>query len=244
MKTINWLGRHEIHIPEYIQSVANWDVYAYWEKCRWDSIEANLHIGDKVLDIGTEHGWMSVVLARLVGERNVSLFEPSTEFWPNIRAIWEANDLTAPEYAWQGFVGATNSPEPPVCVSNDWPTCSIGPLVDGMAYRYLHSVKDVLLNQCITIDAWVELTNSTPTAISIDVEGAELDVLTGAQRVLDTIHPLVWVSLHPDLMERDYGTTPEDVREFLGGLGYELRHLGTDHEEHHLAFHPAGRTPK
>lgn len=237
MKTINWLKRHSINIPDEIQSVANWDVYDYWEKCRWDSIEANLHSGDKVLDIGTEHGWMSVVLARLVGEHNLSLFEPSSEFWPNIRAIWEANDLTAPEHAWQGFVGAITSPEPPSYVSNSWPVCSIGPLVDGMAYRYLHNIKDVLLNQHITIDAWTELTGSTPNAISIDVEGAELDVLVGAKRVLDTAHPLVWVSLHPDLMGRDYASTPEDVKEYMSGLGYQMDLLCTDHEEHWMCRH-------
>ena len=73
-----------------------------------------------------------------------------------------------------------------------------------------------------------------PTALTIDVEGAELLVLWGAEKTLAENSLKVWVSIHEDLMERDFGRTTHEVHTFMEGLGYSGEHLATDHEEHYF----------
>ena len=78
---------------------------------------------------------------------------------------------------------------------------------------------------------------AAPHAITIDVEGAELEVLRGASSILRIVHPLVWVSIHPTMIGQ-YDATREDVLEYMASYGYAATHLGTDHEEHWLFTPP------
>ena len=72
-----------------------------------------------------------------------------------------------------------------------------------------------------------------PSAITIDVEGAELLVLRGAQKTLKENNVKVWVSIHPDLSQKDYKKSKNDLLEFMEKIGYQSELLGIDHEEHH-----------
>ena len=58
-----------------------------------------------------------------------------------------------------------------------------------------------------------------PELIKIDAEGAELDVLQGARKVLCVHRPLVIVAIHPDPL-RMLGTTPRQVVEFMASQNY------------------------
>jgi hypothetical protein len=63
-------------------------------------------------------------------------------------------------------------------------------------------------------------------------------VLQGAEHTLVEHHPQIWVSIHPDLMMRDYGDQPHELYGYLGRRGYTGKHLATDHEQHwHFHFH-------
>jgi FkbM family methyltransferase len=62
-----------------------------------------------------------------------------------------------------------------------------------------------------------------PALIKVDVEGGELEVLLGAQRVLAEHHPIL-------ALEHQYGRRADPARtlrihDLLGGLGYELRSI-------------------
>jgi hypothetical protein len=45
---------------------------------------------------------------------------------------------------------------------------------------------------------------------------------------------MCWISVHPDLMARDYGVTPDHVLNFMASLGYTHEYLGADHERHYF----------
>jgi FkbM family methyltransferase len=67
--------------------------------------------------------------------------------------------------------------------------------------------------------------------VKCDVEGAELLVLRGAEKLLRCSAPVLLLSVHP-LALPDYGHSRESVEEYLKSLGYEIRILAVDHEEH------------
>jgi FkbM family methyltransferase len=83
----------------------------------------------------------------------------------------------------------------------------------------------------------------TPGLLKIDVEGAELLALRGADAVLGRHRPVVIVAIHPEPM-RMLGTTPRQLVEYMTGLGYAGKTLdGRDADDpgfEELIFRPAG----
>lgn len=230
-------------------SVADWDGPSHWERERLASMQANLHPGEVLFDIGVEHGWLSTVYGSFVGHENMVLVEPSPEMWPDIRKTWAANQFPDPLYAFVGFAGAHNIDDPKVAMRSvkgkrsvkfAWPECARleGPESGPMAYRIMGKHTEVPVT---TVDRIVELTGIIPNALTIDVEGAEWEVLRGAHDTLVTHRPKLWVSVHPDLMEKDFNPRPDGepflIEEFFAWVeshSYKRVYLGTDHEQHHV----------
>lgn len=75
------------------------------------------------------------------------------------------------------------------------------------------------------------LSPSQPILMKIDVEGAESLVLAGATTFLKTHHPVMLLSLHPDMIV-NFSTTADDILGGIRTLGYKTQLLGVDHEEH------------
>jgi FkbM family methyltransferase len=76
-----------------------------------------------------------------------------------------------------------------------------------------------------------ELTQAGPVLLKSDIEGAELFMLRGAKQFLLKRNAYLLISVHPTILPR-YHQSPEDVRQFLTGIGYKIHVLGVDHEEH------------
>lgn len=222
----------ELYVPD---NVAEWDAVAEdspWEKVRFDSMLSILRPGDVLYDVGSEHGWISAIYAQHVGGENMVLVEPSPDFWPNIRGCWESNELGMPIATAEAFCGAQNVR--PSMHAMSWPASSVGPECPAMAYRHLNHHAELI--PTVTIDWLSVMTGKPPKGITIDVEGAELGVLKGAEGVLLNDLPHVWISVHPDLMTKDFGTTRDELIEYLDSVQYHWKLLGIDHEQHFYAW--------
>jgi FkbM family methyltransferase len=79
-----------------------------------------------------------------------------------------------------------------------------------------------------------------PVLVKCDVEGAELLVLRGAEKFLTHSAADVLLSVHPDAL-LNYGHSRLEVQAFVNKLGYHVRILATDHEEHWWCEHKQKR---
>lgn len=219
--------KYTLTLPE---PLASWDVFDYWEKERIASMEQHLKRGDVLFDVGTEQGWCNLVYAQIVGPENMVLIEPTKEFWPNIRATWEKNELPMPKALLSALVSDKWTEGAHINFPHEWPEESNGPLIDKNKYQYIHDNTEGITE--IPLDDWVVNAGVVPDAITMDTEGSELLILKGAENTLTEHRPKLFISIHDDLAERDYGVKPGEVIDYLTSLGYTAEYLATDHERH------------
>lgn len=237
-KQVPYLRQGETRNYDYTlwlnEPLASWDVWDYWERERIESMREHLKKGDILFDIGTEQGWCNLVYAKMVGPENMVLIEPTPEFWPNIQALWEKNYPSIKPLACLNALASDktrNAYSPSVVFpKNMWPGESEGDIIDRNSYKYIAQDGDTIPQ--IKIDDYVELSGIVPAALTMDTEGAELLILKGAEKTLRNYKLKVWVSEHDDLSKRDYDIDPDDIKNYMAGLGYSGEILSTDHERH------------
>lgn len=230
-------------LPEHRAARPEWP---WWEKPRLDSMWRNLNPGDVLFDIGTEEGDQSALYARWVDNPTdqyrpggIVLVEPNPKVWANVRAIFEANDIPAPLGCYVGFAGrAVRLGDGAWSEGGAWPACASGPMIGDHGFLNICERPEVRMT---TVDSLADSLLCTPDALTIDVEGAELEVLRGARDTLVHDRPLVWVSIHPEFIRDMYGETRDAVIGYMAELGYRHEHLAAEHEHHTLFWHPQGR---
>ena len=209
--------------------LADWDVFDYWERERFDHMRDNLQHGEVLFDIGTEQGWCNLIYADFVGPENMVLIEPTFEFWANIKKTWDKNYDVPPLACYWGLFDKSTRDDFDKGF-DIWGKAEAEQIIDRNKYQYIHESSSDITH--IQLDKYVDETGIVPDALTMDVEGAEFLILMGAKYTLQKYHPKLWISIHPDLGERDYNTKKEDVIGLLEAMGYVGEHLATDHEEH------------
>lgn len=180
-----------------------------------------------VLDIGASLGEWSALAATLVGSENVHVFEPNLASWQNIEKIFKLNRLGITAGVFPGFAANVDKFDTELLInarSRRWPVATKGPT----DFEHLLNPKNLPM---IKLDTYCRDLNVAPAVIKIDVEGAEGDVLRGAQKVLEEYRPLVFLSLHPWALS-DFGDSKSGLLRWLEEKGYNCTLLAVDHEEH------------
>lgn len=204
-----------------------------WERERIASMHVNLCDTDTLLDVGAESGDMTALFAGWV--ESVVVVEPNPVAWPNIKATFDANNIPAPLAHWVGFVADTARGDSTGPYGPGWPGCVDGPLTAATGFRDIANPADVTATAATTIDALIRRLPEAPTAVTMDIEGAELHALRGAVEFLDEYRPLLWVSIHPRALRQHHQLVPADVYQFLERHDYRVTHLADDHETHIMA---------
>ena len=146
----------------------------------------HIRAGDQVLDIGAAAGYYTLLSAKLVGNTGrVVSFEPDPNNLQFLRSHVEQNRLDqvtilpialADETGTARFGGGTGTGTGRLC--NDGPT--------EVAVRRLDDVA-----------AEMDL---RPRHLKIDVEGAEMAVLRGGQRLIEKYRPTIFLSTHEKIV--------------------------------------------
>jgi FkbM family methyltransferase len=230
-------GRWRLLLPKHRADRREWP---WWEATRLAAMADCILPGDVVWDVGAEEGDFPALWASW-GAR-VVMAEPNPKVWPNIKLVWEANDLRAPLLCYVGFLGAEHVDVTPdqaqrgLGPQTSWPLAASGEVIGDHGFCQLGERPDL---PTTTIDALVAWGVPAPTVITLDIEGSEHLALSGAIETLREHKPHVFVSIHPEFARHHYGLddSVEWHRGFFATLGYEETFLAIDHE-HHWWFSP------
>lgn len=182
--------------------------------------------------VGAYKGDMSALLS-LWGAK-VCNFEATPAFWSLIKETWELNDLTPAEFNFAGLVSDRTTIEPPFHPLRGWPKAVEVPYFEGkVGFSHLAESAGVLPE--IKLDDFYRLTDCKPDIITMDVEGSEFEVLRGAEKILDELHPVLFLSIHPEFMYANHGHYERDLHQYLWDHGYSRgEHIDYDHEHHYI----------
>lgn len=222
--------RWELSLPDHRDLGEWWDT---WEAERLASMHDELEEGDLVYYVGAEQGDMPALISSWGCD--LVLVEPVARVWPNMRAAWEANDLTPPVASFCGFAGDDLKRCSQSDVWSHWPPEAGGDVTDVEGFAHLWERDDLPVISLDALHDFIVIAQSkrvVPDAISIDVEGSELEVLKGAEGILLLHRPIVWVSIHPDFMRDLYWSSPVEVHALMEDLGYTGELLADTHEQH------------
>ena len=218
-----------------------------WEKERLNSIHKHISKHDIVYYVGAEQGEMPALIAKWGAE--VCVFEPNYSAWRSIYEAFKINKLPRPMGLFAMFVGNETNLEPknpdkailegkgwelvddPNSEFNNYPKYTTLELSKQSRFSELHNEKNGL--PIVKIDDVASHAKKGPTAICIDVEGAELEVLKGAENTLAVYKPKIWLSIHPAFLKDYWKTTENKVLKYLYDRGYEAELLADVHEKHY-----------
>ncbi|HYR08050.1 MAG TPA: FkbM family methyltransferase [Longimicrobium sp.] len=172
--------------------------------------EQLLRPGGVVLDVGANVGYYTLLASVLVGDAGaVHAFEPeprNAEFLRRHLRINGRRNVTVQQAAVSDYEGTARF--------EAGTGSGTGHLGDA----------GTLEVRTLRVDDYCAEHGLAPTAIKIDVEGAEMSVLAGAFDTLARHHPTIFLSTHgPELHAATLG--------FLGGMGYQLRPILGDRVE-------------
>jgi FkbM family methyltransferase len=199
--------------------------YGSWEPEVVRSIQYHVQSGTRVLDIGAQSGFYSLLLSRLVGpEGMVFAFEPLPA---NFRILEEnlslnsIQNVTVRREAVSDFSGDLSFEFP-----HEEASLIAGPLLES-------DNVGTFQVPAISLDDFVHQTGQPIQFIKMDVEGAETAVLRGGAQTLRTYHPSLVVELHHDHPQE--GLHP--AVPFLKELGYQIEWLNEVGYRSHIFAH-------
>ncbi len=227
-------GTFEITLPKHRADRPEWYTDKGWERHRLMSMHNNITNRDVMYYVGGEEGEM-VALCQMWGAE-VIIFEPNPKVWSHYPLLWEHNKLSKPLACITGFASNQNNDLIKI-YRNEFPPEANLEIEAAHGFKELHSEGDQYGQ--ITIDSCVyEQGLKPPTAISLDVEGSEWAVLTGAEKVLREHKPKIWLSGHPEFMIMYWNKYLWDLRYWIMQIGYKETILDYQHEVH-LFYEPA-----
>ena len=197
---------------------------------------ASIQPGMTVFDIGAHVGFFALAAAQRVGSSGtVVAFEPSPE---TARVLQQHVALNH----WDDRVSVERS-----VVSDRDGSITFYTYRESMAASLSKANVEELNPErpehatsielpAITLDSYCRQGGLSPNVIKIDVEGAELRVLTGAESLLRSRSDLViWCEVHPMQMH-NLGDSPSDLSAFLATVDYQIEPIA---EPGHMGIYPA-----
>lgn len=188
-------------------------------------------------DVGASLGLHSLVGGSQMGEKaEIHAFEPETiscaKYWANTGLLRKRMKV----HLSRCFISDVSTTSNPLDLS---PQQLLLDSPDLMArpghHLYLFDQPEGERIHQISLDDYVKAGARPPTVVKSDIEGAELLLLKGAVSILQKYRPVLFISLHPELISK-FDHTPEEFYGFLSSQGYQWEILNSVGETHVYAY--------
>ena len=176
-----------------------------------------------VLDVGAHVGFITLPAASVLAPGGrLYAFEPAKANLAMLRSHVKMNGLEDRVEIVDRLVGAIENDGVPFYES-------VGPhgqnsiiLKSETTLQSEQGGYERTLHRQISLDRFCAQNGLEPQLIKIDVEGAEIGVLKGAQKIIEQSKPLLILSVHPREIALAGGSL-EDLRDLIEQMGYEFR---------------------
>jgi FkbM family methyltransferase len=206
-----WVRFMRTHNDEYVRGDYEPTVQA--------AIEQRLRPGMTFYDVGANAGFFSLLSATLVGsEGKVVSFEPHPETANQLRrqmAANHANNVEVVEAAVCDKIGTAEFGDDTIAVMAS---------LAGAA-----TTSRTITVQTTTLDR-VAASRTSPDLLKIDVEGAEIDVLRGAEQLILQKRPVLLVEIHSPEIALQYDLLMKRFRYQTIALSGERISVGENEE--------------
>jgi FkbM family methyltransferase len=174
-----------------------------------------------VLDIGAHTGYMTLLLADLVGPQGrVYAFEPASRIFSLLKTNIEINHLSQVSIFQLALCDRASRVPLYLNPINDGNN-SLGNMKDNSDFAGINLEDHQELVQTDTVDHFLSTHGIDHVdAIKIDVEGAEPLVFSGARELLKRPDAPPIICEVGDINQPYFGQREEDLRKLLYGIGY------------------------
>jgi FkbM family methyltransferase len=181
----------------FTKYLIDWNVFffGYYEKETNEVLLEYIKPGQVVVEAGANNGTETVLLSRLVGPQgSVLAFEPVAHVYQALQLNLSINHCVNVK-AEQLALGSTDEPLYFNILSEDF--CN-----QGMASKYDDTSADAkVLVQQTSIDSWLAKQNiHTIDFIKMDIQGAEIELLKGAERSIRKSRPVIFTEATEDFL--------------------------------------------
>jgi FkbM family methyltransferase len=192
-----------------------------YERDEIEYVRRVLKPGDIALDVGAHIGFFAIQMAAMVGPGGrIYAFEPFDANAELLERSIDENRFGEHVVFERAAVGATSG--------SATLTFPVETLNSGGAYLLRAGTAPLTgnLQKRVEVVALDEFRLPHPVRfIKMDVEGAEPQVLKGAERLLKEDRPVILSELHPTQLQRASGVTADEFLAQLPGFGYRAQDL-------------------
>jgi FkbM family methyltransferase len=189
--TLNiWDGPLKGYRWRFDASTNNEVILGFWEHSMQSLYAKYLHPRNVVFDLGAHQGFLAMLAANLVGEQGqVHAFEASATNFSRMVDNFRLNRIR-------------NCRPVHAAVSDRKGRVEFSDTAHDNSNTYIRSSphfrnQPTVQVPALSLDAYIDANPARPPDfIKVDVEGAEFAALVGAERLLNTRHPLMYLETH------------------------------------------------
>ena len=185
---------------------------------------AHVQATHQAIDIGAHFGYFTLLFSALAREGHVYSFEPSNNNYALLEANTRKKNITIDHRAVSRQNGSISFFEFPVLFSES--NSIYADQYQNEQWFKDSGFKEITV-ECITLDSYCKTHSIMPDFIKIDVEGAEHDVISGAQNILRQSNPVIAMEfVCPERGNKNHHTA-QDLLHQMGYTSYVIRDDGS-----------------
>ena len=192
--------------------------FEHWGKAHNNAFDTCIQLCQKkscVVDVGAHIGLVTMPMSRAIGKKGqVIAFEPALMNLQYLREHVTKNKLTNVK-VYDCLIGDVDKDKVEF-YEQKTPTGMNSIVIKKQHQNYIRTFKKQM-----TMDTFFEGSGLSPAVIKIDVEGAEINVLTGALKVIENHRPFIFLSVHPQEIDL-LGQTLEELKDIIQSIHYEV----------------------